>query len=265
VARAALWLGVVGLLVLALDLGGDDPGHDVPDGRTRVLVVGDSVTQGWPGSCTWRYYFWERLSLRGVVDDIDLVGPRTGVYDDLDWDVSGAYADENFDQDHAAMSGAELGTDGGPPGESIDVLVARYRPDVVLALWGINDLIKGPATGEAVLARYAGWIDRARRGQPDIDLVIGKLPQTWVPGVEELNAGLDDLAREESTTRSPVIVAEHPEPFDSETDFSDGVHPTVSGDAKLGEMFESAWWTLAGETPQPLTTAPGGNGPCPMG
>lgn len=234
------------------------------DPQTRVLVVGDSVTQGWLGSCTWRYYFSERLRLRGV-DDVDLVGPRTGVYHDRDWDLRGGYADGDFDQDHAAWAGAQLGIGGGPAQEGIDRLVAEHAPDVVLALWGINDLNLGGATPDELVAEYDAWITLAREADPDIDLVIGQLPQEWLPGVEEFNAAIVELANERTTADSRVLVAAPDQPFSSADEFTDGIHPDVDGDRRLGAMFESAWWTLRGEDPPPLELPDDSGGePCPI-
>lgn len=254
-------LAVVLLALLAGLLLGR--GAEQADGGTRVLVVGDSVTQGWNGSCTWRFYFAERLRLRGV--PVDMVGPRTGVYDALDWDHQGGYADEDFDQDHAAWAGAQLGPDGGPPQSSIERLVENHAPDVVLALWGINDLNHGGASADELVAEYDEWITRARAADPGIDLVIGQLPQEWLPGVTDFNAAIVRLADERTTADSRVMVAAPDTPFSSDTEFTDGIHPDVDGDRRLGAMFESAFWTLRGEDP-PRLEVPAGDAdePCPL-
>lgn len=261
--RAAPWLLPVVLigLVAGLLVG---RGADRADDETRVLVVGDSVTQGWVGSCTWRFFFAERLRLRGI-EDVDLVGPRTGVYDSLDWDHQGGYADEEFDQDHAARSSAELGDAGGPTGEGIDRLVDDHDPDAVLALWGINDLLHGGASPDDLVASYDEWISLARSADPGIDLVIGQLPQEWLPGVTEVNEKLVELAAERTTAGSPVLVATPDRPFSEEREFTDGIHPDVDGDRRLGTMFESAWWALQGQDPPPLEVPAGdGDEPCPL-
>lgn len=259
---ARVTLLVVGLMIASLAVA-LARGADETASKTRVLVVGDSVTQGWSGSCTWRYFFWQRLQRRGV-DDIDMVGPRTGVYESYDWDHQDAYADGDFDQDHAARSGARLGTNGGPPAETIDGLVGRFDPDVVIALWGINDLTHGGADAIELLRSYDEWITRARSVSPDVDLIIGQLPQTWIPGVDDVNAGLVELANERTNADSRVIVAGPSQPF-SVDEFKDGIHPHTVGDRRLGTMFESAWWALQGEDPPPLEVPAGDSSdPCPI-
>ena len=92
----------------------------------RILLVGDSVTQGSAGDWTWRYRLWEHLDAAGV--EFDLVGPRTDLYDNIAGEHgSAAYADGEFDRDHAARWGMQV--------EVLDVpiadLVAEHRPDVV--------------------------------------------------------------------------------------------------------------------------------------
>ena len=69
----------------------------------RILIVGDSVTQGSRGDYTWRYFWWKNLEARDA--DVDFVGPTTGVFDNWNWKYTGtdAYADPNFDMDHAAV------------------------------------------------------------------------------------------------------------------------------------------------------------------
>ena len=41
----------------------------------RVLLVGDSVTQGSAGDSTWRYRLWKHLEAT-TAGPVDLVGPR---------------------------------------------------------------------------------------------------------------------------------------------------------------------------------------------
>lgn len=51
------------------------PAAPVPSGPVeRIMVVGDSITQGSSGDYTWRYRLWRHLTDRGV--RVDLVGPR---------------------------------------------------------------------------------------------------------------------------------------------------------------------------------------------
>ena len=48
----------------------------------RILLVGDSVTQGSAGDWTWRYRLWKHFDAAGVA--VDFVGPRNDLYDNVD-------------------------------------------------------------------------------------------------------------------------------------------------------------------------------------
>lgn len=108
---------------------------DVP---VRILVVGDSVTQGSAGDWTWRYRLWRHLQATSAVP-VDLVGPRDDLYDHRAR-TSGNhdYVDPAFDTQHAARWGTNLAVADVP----IHQLVETYQPDVVVAL-----LPAGPSAG----------------------------------------------------------------------------------------------------------------------
>jgi lysophospholipase L1-like esterase len=204
----------------------------------RVLIAGDSVTQGWRGDTTWRYWF------STARPDLDLVGNKRGTTDWDNWDYRGedAYARPDFDQDHAAVYGGQLG-DANPDPKlhqmPIDALTDAYQPDVLIGFWGINDLGAGRYPSE-VAALYSTWISAARREKPDVDVVIMALPQVWIDGVPELNAELDALAARKSTSLSRVVIAKMVDPYTREGDFLDDAHPASSGEVKIARMAEAA-------------------------
>src|SRR4051794_32428419 len=131
--------GLVAAALLAAGLVGVPPAPvaAAPDDPLRILVVGDSMTQGSSGDWTWRYRLWRHLTDAGLA--IDFVGPRTDLYDNVaDQLGDHSYVDAAFDQDHAAKWGLSLAFMAADPptgiGWSIDELVAAYHPDVVLEL-----------------------------------------------------------------------------------------------------------------------------------
>src|SRR4051794_25245911 len=74
---------------------------------TRIMIVGDSITQGSAGDITWRYRLSKHLQATPGV--VDLVGDRTWLYDNITGQQgSTAYVDPNFDQDHHAIWGRML-------------------------------------------------------------------------------------------------------------------------------------------------------------
>lgn len=241
---------------------------------TRVMVVGDSVTQGYKGDVTWRYFFWH--ALRNAGDDVDLVGPRSGPFfyhpdGTFDWDYAGAdaYAAPDFDQDHGAWYGGRLGQHNNWFYVPFAPQVQEQQPDVIVSLWGINDLSDDDQGPVELVASYRAWIAEARSVRPDVDFVIGRLPYTWLYDgeVTAFNAMLGDLALELSTPESRIVVATMTEPYTQAGDSFDHVHPNVSGQAKIASMMGGALHELlAGavtSTPAPLPVPPAPAVPTP--
>jgi lysophospholipase L1-like esterase len=122
---------MAGALLLA-GLAGCSTGPD--DDEVRLLLIGDSITQGKAGDWTWRYRLWQQLQSEGE-SDVDLVGPA----DDLRGG-SEDYRDPDFDRDHAAQWGATLS----PPVYDPEALGRAFRPDVAVIELGVNDLVHVP-------------------------------------------------------------------------------------------------------------------------
>ncbi|NYJ01053.1 lysophospholipase L1-like esterase [Nocardioides thalensis] len=193
----------------------------------RILLVGDSVTQGSAGDWTWRYRLWQHLAAAGV--PVDLVGPRTDLYDNVaDEHGSLAYADGAFDRDHAARWGMQV--------EVLDVpiadLVAEHRPDVVVEMLGFNDLY-AQRTPETVAARIGRFVDEARTADPTVDVVLAEATQSWFPAVPELNARLRSVAAAATTDGSRVVVAATAAGHDALADTWDGSHPNARGEVRI--------------------------------
>ncbi len=212
----------------------------------RILIVGDSVTQGYKGDATWRYFLWHALGDADV--PVDFVGPRAGTFyvhpdGTYDWNYTGegAYADPSFDQDHGATYGGRIGRASNWFYDPIGTQVEQQQPDVIVSLWGVNDLgdeAQGPAD---VIASYRDWFAQARAADPDVDFVVGRLPYTWLYDgeVTTFNEMIGDLAAELTTERSRIAVATMNEPYTRAGDSSDYVHPNFSGQAKIAAMIGS--------------------------
>lgn len=227
------------------------------DEPARVLIVGDSVTHGYRGDYTWRYFF------NKARPDIDLVGRRTGTFNvdeagawDFDYNGPDAYADPYFDQDHGATYGGRIGKDDNvwfydPIGRN----VSTYQPDVIFALWGFNDLHHKDDGPAEVVASYDEWIAEARAVNPEVDIILGGLSQNWDPEVPALNAALADLAALRDTGDSRVLYAPAPGVF-TRADTKDGVHPNTEGQIKIASQFTAAVEALLPGPVEPVPSAP---------
>ncbi|GAB3265071.1 GDSL-type esterase/lipase family protein [Nocardioides dilutus] len=220
----------------------------------RILLVGDSVTQGSSGDWTWRYRLWQHLESSSPTP-VDLVGPRTDVWDYLaDQPGSQAYVDPAFDRDHAARWGMTLAFADAP----IDDLVETYQPDVVVEMLGTNDLIFLNHTPAQVEEHIENFVAGVRSADPDVDVVLSTVTQTWFAGAPELNGLLADGAAELDTPTSRVLLAEAHQDYTRSEHTFDGSHPNAQGELVIAASVADQLASLGiGTSPQrPLPAVP---------
>ena len=228
-----------------------------PRAPVRVLIVGDSVTQGAAGDWTWRYWLWRHLTGSGV--PVDFVGPNDGLCcaDDQALPGNQDYRDPSFDTDHAARWGMAYWAMDHP----IQDLVTDYHPDVVVDLLGFNDLF-WLGDGPWVADEARQFVTDAQSADPDVDVVLGQIPQTWVRadgGANVYNQQLYDIASDRSDARSRVVVAKAETDFVEGTDTYDPAHPSGKGEVKIAAEIADALAGLGiGRTyPRPIAPPPG--------
>ncbi len=248
--RARKWLLVLmGTLVVMAVLGvlvaeGQDSG-DEPE-KTRILIVGDSISQGSAGDYTWRYRLWKHLRDTGV--RFDFVGPRDDLYDNVSGTFGGHdYADPAFDQDHAARWGTTVAQ----ARSLIREQVAAYEPDVVLVLLGTNDLAWLKAGPDDVARGLRDLVRRARLARPDVGFVVGRVPEDGLPDAAELNAQVEGLPASMSTPESQVAVASTDAGFTEPGDTWQPFHPNARGELKIAAAMADALSTLGVGSPYP--------------
>lgn len=221
----------------------------------RVMIVGDSLTQGSAGDVTWRYRLWRHLRDQGA----HFVGPRTALYDNVTGHGgSNAYAVPEFDRAHYAVRNAAVA------GQAVRVgrQVVKYRPDYLLVLAGRDDLISG-AGHQGVLDHVRDLVIAARVARSDLRFVLGRLPQSVLYGqargavteIARFNAELPALAAELSVPESPVTVAFADRDFAPVKDTWDGAHANPRGELKIAAEFADALadgFALGSPYPRPL-------------
>ena len=227
--------------------------HSEGPAQTRIMLVGDSLTQGSSGDWTWRYRLW--IHLRDAGANVDFVGPRDDLQDNATGDLgSHEYPDPNFDQDHAARWGMAFADETPSIGELVDT----YHPDVVVEGFGINDLVGFGESPSQLLQSARRFVEDARAADPGVDVVLMALPQLWLTGVGDYNAGLPALAAELSTDDSRVVVARADQPFVEDVDTYDPAHPSATGEVKIAAGVADALAGLGIGTayPRPLPAVP---------
>jgi hypothetical protein len=212
---------------------------------TRIMVVGDSISQGLEGDYTWRYRLKQHLG-----SAVDFVGRNSGTHTmERMYTTSppprfdGAYRPGlSFpDSQHLAQWGWSMNA----AKEVIGTEVSTYSPDVLLVELGFNDLAWGIGSPEQTLQNLRTLVARARAAKPNIKVFVSSVPQRTpldqapqLPAtIQSYNAGLPDTLASMSTSQSPVILANLSALWDPSTDTYDGLHPNVLGEFKIAKVF----------------------------
>lgn len=244
----------LGLATWGASSAGAPAASAAADAPVKILILGDSVTQGSVGDWTWRYRLWQHFQQAGVA--VDFVGPETDLLDRRDTTYGHhGYLDPNFDQDHAARWGNSLGW----PVFSVGDLVATYQPDVVVELLGVNDFAGLGASVDQVDGELGQLVADARQQEPGVSVVLGALGSDWIAHVPEFNAQLPGLAAGLDSPSSPVVAADPPY-LVRDVDTYEFVHPSATGEVKIAANIADALSTLGVGPPaaRPLPVVPNG-------
>ena len=234
---AALVLGACSVAVLpaGVPAGASVGAAPAAEDPVRILLLGDSITQGSEGDWTWRYRLWQHLSGAGV--DADLVGYRDDLRDELAHTFGGqAYVDPAFDRDHASRWGMRLSDLDVP----VEDLVAEHAPDVLVTELGDNDLSAGTPPAQ-VRDLLADLVADARSVDPGLDVVLMTDPRpNNQPTAGDYNELVRDLAAELDSPGGRVVVADAADGYDENQDTYDGAHPNSHGELRIAAAVEDA-------------------------
>lgn len=210
----------------------------------KIMIVGDSLTQGSSGDYTWRYRLYQHLAADGVHPDF--VGPYNDLFDNVSntWHCDHSYADPDFGQSDYAYWGMMLAT----AKNTIGAEVTTYHPQYLVVLLGMDDLTWGLTDAAGTRASLVGFIANARAAEPGIRIVLGLLPpdshQQQTPSfgavVADFNRRMEQTARAETTTASPIVIAHDGAGLDTTTDLWDQSHPNAEGEIIMAAGFADA-------------------------
>lgn len=265
--RGALVALVAGLLLVlgttATASADDEPPVDTPDpvaGPLRVMVVGDSMTQGRTGSATWRYWLWRELRRQQV--PAEMVGPTT--------DIARGHTYERLDRgfDLQRAHAARGGTGFAYHLARVTDVMSTYLPDVVVLQLGYNDAPRH--TAREIVQDTITYVKRARAVLPDVVFVVGEIPPRAVAAAGlEPERGAAALARRKNaiTGRANQLLAPRLDaipgvwrshlrtdpmlPWAPRTMTYDGVHPDATGETLMAQRHAEAL-VAAGILPGPV-------------
>ncbi|WPG99684.1 Esterase, SGNH hydrolase-type [Acrodontium crateriforme] len=232
-------------------------------GGTKVMIVGDSMTQGLEGDWTWRYRIWQWAQVNNL--GWDFVGPYTGTRNPPKTQppqpeplygskapnggiiATGGYAagvDPAFDSDHFSIWGRAMAED---VGEIHDV-VAAHPPDIMLVMLGFNDIGWFYSDAQGLFDNLGLFLTKAREAKPDIKFVIANVPQRTSLGREDLpeqttkyNQILSDNIASLGNDQSPCYLVHLQENYNCGLDSCpagyDGLHPNSVGEYQIASAF----------------------------
>lgn len=224
-------LALVALTIPAATASTSD--EDEAAEATKILIVGDSITQGSVGDYTWRYFTWQHLVQAGA--EVDFVGPNSQVYVARGASWPASYADARFDRDHAATWGDRMVY---KPLHDRAALVDAYTPDVVVLALGTNDLRYGWSVAVTVKA-VRTWVSRTREQRPETDFVLVEVPGAPLRKAARFNRRLAKAAKALDHDDSRVTVAKASVGFRRGTghrrvgDTYDPHHPNTRGQLRI--------------------------------
>ncbi|OIW28615.1 SGNH hydrolase, partial [Coniochaeta ligniaria NRRL 30616] len=241
----------------------------------KLLIVGDSITQGAEGDYSWRYRLWEWLRDSPDSPNVVFVGPYSGTFPPPDAPLPprpqpttpgletrawGGYA---RDVDPAFLSGpgkahfAHWGRQVAQFRWFIGDVVREYQPDYVLVALGFNDLawISGPY---GTIASMRSLIDNARSAKGDVGFAVANVPQRAaavgrddLPArTDEYNGLLEGVVGELTREESPVHLVKLREAYSCEVSgcpaSHDGLHPNALGEFQIAKAFSQVLYEKYG-------------------
>jgi GDSL-like Lipase/Acylhydrolase family len=228
------------------------------DAAARIMVVGDSISQGMEGDFTWRYRLAAHLGTTA-----DFVGPWTGTNAlpaayPVGWpDVpmppvrNGGYRPGiTFDSQHMSQWGWQMHQ----AKDAIAGQVSTYTPDYLLIELGFNDLAWGVNGPDGVLNDLRTLVANARSARPSVKILVANVmhrtPVATAPTLPTLittyNGGLPATVNAMSTAGSPVSVVDLDTPHDENRDNYDGLHPNIRGEHVIAKAFADRLATTFG-------------------
>lgn len=224
----------------------------------RVLITGDSITQGSSGDYTWRYRLWNKLASTAP-GNVDFVGTRTDLYDN----VNDSFGSQHYAASFAAKShSAEWGTTFVKQMPKIASQVAASDANTLVVMTGGNDLMFVTSPADTIM-NLRTYIANARAARPGLDVVVGEAINRWDPWAQQYPlttvgndyaALLRTMASELSTSSERVVIAPTRTGWDSKIHTYDGTHPNPTGEAVIAQRVSEGLAQIGIGTTSPSIT-----------
>jgi lysophospholipase L1-like esterase len=208
----------------------------------KIMLVGDSITEGIDSSGAYRRYLDGMLRRSGHL--MDFVGSRKKHNDNKTEPDSYEYDVDH--QGHWGKGSAWLA-------KNMPDLLSDDAPDVAVIHIGTEDIVSGSGTAEEIVFNIAKVIKALRSKNKSVKIVLAKtIPvQGKIDEVNQLNRLISQYIKVHSTDPSPIVMADQNTGFNTSTDLADGgVLPSAIGAKKMAAVFAGAMNELLSNTPK---------------
>jgi lysophospholipase L1-like esterase len=224
--------------VLTATLSAAAPAVAESNGGTRIMPLGDSITEGTQVPGGYRIGLWQRLGAANY--RVDFVGSQFNGPSSLG------------DHDHEGHPGWRI--------DQIDANIVSWlgntNPRTVLLHIGTNDVLQNHDVANAP-ARLSALVDRITATVPNADVFVATI-------IPITNAGQESLARSFNATipgmvQSKVNAGKRVHLVDMHSalttaDLIDGVHPTATGYDKMAATWYAALRSVPGSIGDPVSS-----------
>lgn len=209
----------------------------------KVMLIGDSITEGLDSSSSYRRYLDPMLRESGR--QIDLIGSRKSHNDEKTEPDSYQY-----DVDHEG----HWGKDSAWMAENLPRLLTNNVPDVAVIHLGSQDVVSNKADAEpltdGIVRNISQVIELLRSKNPNVRIVLSKvIPAKGKEDVIKLlNIKISQYAQSHSSPQQPLILADPNVGFDISLNLTDtGILLNASGARKMAAVFAEAIGRLQGD------------------
>jgi len=196
---------------------------------TKIMALGDSITQGDSGHNDYRYYLWQQLQAAGY--NFDFVGSMTKAFDGNSEPPNYGYDQDN--EGHAGYTTAQVLA-------GVNGWASATMPDIVLLHIGTNDVLNGVANN-TIINNISQIINALRAVNANITILLAQIiPSSgYTSQISQLNSSIASLVGSKNTAQSRVILVDQYTGINVSTDLWDGIHTNNTGSQKMS----SQWFT----------------------
>jgi lysophospholipase L1-like esterase len=233
--RRLRWCAAALLAVVAGSVLHSGPAVAESNGGTRVMPLGDSITEGTQVPGGYRIGLWQRFGTGGY--RVDLVGSQFNGPAGLG------------DHDHQGHPGWRI--------DQIDANVVAWlrntTPRTVLLHIGTNDILQNFNVAGAP-SRLSTLVDRITDAVPTAEVFVATIIPLANPGqeanVRTFNATIPGMVRSKADAGKRVHLVDMHAALTT-ADLIDGIHPTATGYDKMAATWYTALRSVPGSIGEP--------------